>query len=661
MTDRVRRIYRQIQAVVISPQSFFVRNQTVERPVDIVAESCEKDLQRGIWIMKKISSYIWDYKFSYLGAIASLLIAVTLDMMGPRLMALVVDDVIVGGNITELKYLLLGFLGVGIGRCVFQYVKEYTFDKNGIRISADMRRDLFRHVQGLSADFFDRTNTGELMARVKEDIDRIWDAIGYVGMLLIEVIYHTSIILISMYLLNWKLALLPTAAMVMCGTIALLMERKLGQVYEEISEENAKLNTVAEENLAGVRTVKAFAREKHEIGKFLSHNKRYYELNMQQSRVFVRYYPFFSVVSKVLPILTILVGGGFVIKGQMTLGQMTAFVEYSTNIVWPMEMLGWLTNSFSAAVASNKKVRKIYEEKPTIMENAEPVRIEQVAGKVCFDHVSFHKADMYEILHDISFTVEAGRTLGIMGATGAGKTSIVQLLQRMYDATEGAVYLDDVNIKELSLEQLRTSVSYVMQDVFLFSDTINDNIKLGKKERLDFKTVRRASVQAQASDFIERMEETYDTVIGERGVGLSGGQKQRISIARALAKRDPILVLDDSTSALDMETEQMIQQTLRELEGTTKIIIAHRISAVRHADEIIVLENGSIAERGTHEELLAKRGLYFETYESQYGDMDTAAILQQTINLLPETGNSKETVTEAEKQKGGETYGSQLI
>ena len=611
--------------------------------------------------MKKISSYIWDYKFSYLGAIASLLIAVTLDMMGPRLMALVVDDVIVGGNIAELKYLLLGFLGVGIGRCVFQYVKEYTFDKNGIRISADMRRDLFRHVQGLSADFFDRTNTGELMARVKEDIDRIWDAIGYVGMLLIEVIYHTSIILISMYLLNWKLALLPTAAMLMCGTIALLMERKLGQVYEEISEENARLNTVAEENLAGVRTVKAFAREKHEIGKFLSHNKRYYELNMQQSRVFVRYYPFFSVVSKVLPILTILVGGGFVIKGQMTLGQMTAFVEYSTNIVWPMEMLGWLTNSFSAAVASNKKVRKIYEEKPTITENAEPVRIEQVAGKVCFDHVSFHKADMYEILHDISFTVEAGRTLGIMGATGAGKTSIVQLLQRMYDATEGAIYLDDVNIKELSLEQLRTSVSFVMQDVFLFSDTINDNIKLGKKERLDFQTVRRASVQAQASDFIERMEETYDTVIGERGVGLSGGQKQRISIARALAKRDPILVLDDSTSALDMETEQMIQQTLRELEGTTKIIIAHRISAVRHADEIIVLENGSIAERGTHEELLAKRGLYFETYESQYGDMDTAAILQQTINLLPETGNSKETVTEAEKQKGGETYGSQLI
>lgn len=628
--------------------------------------------------MKKISSYIWDYKFSYLAAIASLLIAVTLDMMGPRLMALVVDDVIVGGNIAELKYLLLGFLGVGIGRCLFQYAKEYTFDKNGIRISADMRRDLFRHVQGLSAEFFDRTNTGELMARVKEDIDRIWDAIGYVGMLLIEVIYHTSIILISMYLLNWKLALLPTAAMLLCGTIALLMERKLGQVYEEISEENAKLNTVAEENLAGVRTVKAFAREKHEIGKFLSHNKRYYELNMQQSRVFVRYYPFFSVVSKVLPILTILVGGGFVIKGQMTLGQMTAFVEYSTNIVWPMEMLGWLTNSFSAAVASNKKVRKIYEERPTITETAEPVRIEQVAGKIRFDHVSFHKADLHEILHDISFTVEAGKTLGIMGATGAGKTSIVQLLQRMYDATEGAIYLDDVNIKELSLAQLRTSVSYVMQDVFLFSDTINDNIKLGKKDFLDFRTVRRASAQAQASDFIERMEDTYDTVIGERGVGLSGGQKQRISIARALAKKDPVLVMDDSTSALDMETEQMIQQTLRELKNTTKIIIAHRISAVRHADEIIVLEDGAIAERGTHEELLAKRGLYYETYESQYGQVSAnnedalqgREAVQASVNnedalqgreAVQKTEMKGIATADARQTKGGETDGSQLV
>ncbi len=569
--------------------------------------------------MKKISSYIWDYKFSYLGAVLSLFAAVTLDMLAPRLTARVVDDVIIGGNIGELKFLLLGFLGIGLGRCIFQYTKEYTFDKNGARISGDMRRDLFRHIQGLSADFFDRTNTGELMARVKEDIDHIWDAVGYVGMLLLEVIYHTSIILVCMYMLNWKLALLPTAAMILCGSIAVIMERRLGAVYEEISEENAVLNTVAEENLGGVRTVKAFARESFEIDKFLAHNKRYYDLNMAQSKVFVRYYPLFTVVSKVLPLLTILVGGGFVMDGEMTLGQMTAFVEYSMNIVWPMEMLGWLTNSFSSAVASNRKIKKIYEEKPTVKELTNPVKIDHVRGKVCFDHVSFHKADQHEILHDISFTVEAGKTLGIMGATGAGKTSIIQLLQRMYDATDGAVYLDDVDIRMLSLKQLRTSIGFVMQDVFLFSDTINDNIRLGKKRGLDFKTVRKASADAQASGFIERMEGQYETVIGERGVGLSGGQKQRISIARALAKKNPILVLDDSTSALDMETEQRIQRTLQTLNHTTRIIIAHRISAVRQADEILVLDGGAIAERGTHEELLKKRGLYYETYVSQYG------------------------------------------
>lgn len=570
--------------------------------------------------MKKISTYIWENKVLYLIAVSAIFIAVTLDMLSPRLTKSVVDDVIVGGDMGKLKYLLLGFLAIGVGRCVFQYVKEYTFDRNASKISSQMRRDLFVHIQSLSADFFDRTNTGELMSRVKDDIDHIWDAIGFVGMLIIEVIYHTSIILVSMYLLNWKLALIPTAAMILCGTIAIIMERKLGGVYEEISEENAKLNTVAEENLAGVRTVKAFAREKFEISKFLAHNKRYYDLNMSQSKVFVKYYPYFSVVSKILPLLTILVGGGLVINGEMTLGEMTAFVEYSTNIVWPMEMLGWLTNSFSSAVASNKKIRKIYSETPSIKEDAEPVILDEIKGKICFEHVSFHKADLYEILHDISFTLEPGKTLGIMGATGAGKTSIVQLLQRMYDATDGRITIDDVDIKKLSLEQLRTSISYVMQDVFLFSDTINENIKLGKKSTTDFGTVKKASTDAQASEFIERMERKYDTVIGERGVGLSGGQKQRISIARALSKKDPVLVMDDSTSALDMETEHLIQETLAQLSETTKIIIAHRISAVRNADEILVLQNGGIAERGTHESLLAQKGLYYETYTAQYGE-----------------------------------------
>ncbi len=568
--------------------------------------------------MRKLRSYLWKYRGAYTIAVLSLISAVVLDLLSPVVMQHVVDDVIVGGEMAKLKYLLLAFLGIGVGRCIFQYLKEYLFDLTGSQVALELRRDVFHHVQGLSAEFFDRTGTGELMARVKDDVDRIWDGASYVGMLITEVALHTGIVLFCMYRLNWKLAVIPTVAMLACGCIAIVMERKLDVVYEEISEENAALNTVAEENLAGVRTVKAFAREKHEIGKFLKHNNRYYELNMKQSKVFVRYYPYFSVITKILPLFTILLGGYEVIYSGFSLGKLSAFVEYSNNIVWPMEMLGWLTNSISSAFASNRKLRKLCAQQPVVVEKEQPVVLDRIQGKIEFDHVSFHKADGYEILKDISFTVEPGQTVGIMGATGAGKSSIVYLLQRLYDATDGAVRVDGVDVRELSLKQLRSNISIVMQDVFLFSDTISENVRLGKHDVTDYDTIKKASQDAQASSFIERMDEQYETVIGERGVGLSGGQKQRISIARALAKNDPILVLDDSTSALDTETERAIEQTLKKIPATTKLIIAHRISAVREADMILVMKDGRIAERGTHEELLAKKGFYYDTYRVQH-------------------------------------------
>lgn len=572
--------------------------------------------------MKKLSHYIREHIWGYLGAIICLIIGVALDMLSPQLTKRIIDDVIVQGNLPMLKYLLIGILAVSLGRCVFMYIKEYTFDVIGARISGNIRKDLFRHLQGLSADFYDKNNTGELMARVKDDVDRIWDGLTYVSMLIIEVIIHVGMILFCMYRMNWKLALIPTAAMIVCGFLAIFLEKKLDKIYESISEENAVLNTVAEENLAGVRTVKAFAREKFEIKKFLSHNQRYCELNMQQSRVFVKYHPFFSFITKLLPLVILLAGGYIVIQGEFTLGSLGAFIEYSTNIVWPMEMLGWLTNSFSSAVASNKKLKKVYAETASIQESESPVTLPQVQGEITFDHVCF-KRENAVILEDISFTAKAGSTIGIMGATGSGKSSVIHLLQRLYDCTDGRILLDDMDIRKLSLKQLRGSISLVMQDVFLFSDTIGDNIKLGKQDVLDFQQIKDASHASQAGEFIERLEEKYDTIIGERGVGLSGGQKQRISIARALAKSNPILVMDDSTSALDMETEHMIQKTLKELDQITKIIIAHRISAVRHADEIIFLEDGRIAERGTHESLLEQRGLYYETYMAQYGEFLT--------------------------------------
>lgn len=576
--------------------------------------------------MKKIRTYLWEHKLAFGLAILAMIISISLDMLSPKLTQSMIDDVLLGGHMDLLTPLLLAYAGVGVGRFIFQYVKEYTFDLTGSKIAAQIRRAVFCHVQSLSTEFFDRTGTGELMSRIKDDVDHIWDGLTYVGMLMIEVIIHTSIVLFCMYSLNWKLAILPTIGMAASAAIAIYMEHRLDSVYESISEENATLNTVAEENLAGVRTVKAFAREKYEIGKFLSHNQRYYELNMEQSNIFVKYHPYISLISKILPISVLLFGGVQVTQGKFTLGELSAFFAYSNNIVWPMEMLGWLTNSLSYAVASNRRIQKLYGEKPAVKDPETPVVLPSVKGQITFEHVSFHKADQHEILHDISFTVKPGKTVGIMGTTGAGKSSLIYLLQRLYDVTDGAIYLDGVNIKELSLHQLRGAMSFVMQDVFLFSDTILENVKLGKKDTLTLSSIKEASRRAQASSFIEKMESQYDTVIGERGIGLSGGQKQRITIARALARKAPVLVLDDSTSALDMETEQCIHDTLRELKDVTKIIIGHRISAVCHADEILILENGQIVERGTHDELLAKKGHYYQTFVAQYGVPESEVI-----------------------------------
>ena len=570
--------------------------------------------------MKKVSSYIREHIWAYVLANICMIIGVSLDLLSPQLTKSIIDDVIIGGKMDLLKYLLLGILIVGLGRCIFMYVREYTFDVVSAKIQRDIRTDLFRHLQGLSANFYDKNNTGELMARAKDDVDRIWDGLSYVGMLLLEAAVHTVMILTCMYLLHPVLAIIPTLCMIFCGALAIYLEKKLDKIYEDISEANAELNTVAEENLAGVRTVKAFARENFEIQKFLNKNNRYCELNMEQSMIFVKYHPLFTLVSKLLTLIILLAGGYLVIRGDgsFTLGSLGAFVAYSTNIVWPMEMLGWLTNSLSSSIASNKKLKKIYRETADITEVSMPKMLDTVKGDITFEGVGFLR-DNTKILENISFHVNPGATLGIMGATGSGKTSIIQLLQRLYDCTEGRILLDGVDIRELSLKQLRGSISTVMQDVFLFSDTITDNVRLGKQASTNLEQVKDATHAAQAGEFVERLENTYDTVIGERGVGLSGGQKQRLSIARALAKKDPILVMDDSTSALDMETEAAIQQTLRTLPKTTKIIIAHRISAVRHADEILFLEGGRIAERGTHEQLLTKKGLYYETYQLQYG------------------------------------------
>jgi ATP-binding cassette subfamily B protein len=580
--------------------------------------------------MKKISFYLKKYWYLYLLALFCLFIYEFLDMVSPQVTQRIIDDVITDGQVSLLPWLILMLIIVGVGRVAAGYVREFTFDKTSFRVASDIRKHLFGHIQGLSVDYFDKMNTGEIMSRVKDDVDKIQGAFGYIGMLFLQVVIHTVMILWCMWRISPFLTIFPLVALPLCATIAIVMERKLDKVYEEISDEDADMNTVAEENLAGVRVVKAFAREKFEIGKFLKHNKRFYDLNMKQSKVWIKYNPIMQMMTKLLIVVALLLGGLKVINGEMTLGGLGAFLEYCANAVWPMEMLGWLSNELASAFASKKKLDKIYAETAKIKDpekKADDLTDNFEFKDLEFKNVSF-SIDNKKILDNVSFKLVNGKTLGIMGATGSGKTTIINMLLRFYDPEEGQILLNGMDIREMPLAVVRKNASVVMQDVFLFSDTIDENIRLGNKDSITKDEINEALTKACASDFVGKLDEGTETVIGERGVGLSGGQKQRISMARAFAKHAPVLVLDDSTSALDMETEHEVQENLSELKNATKIIIAHRISAVRHADEIIVLEEGKISERGNHEKLLEKQGYYYKTYMAQYGD-----VLKQLENV----------------------------
>ena len=561
---------------------------------------------------------ILKYWYLYVVSITFLVIGILLDMLVPQIIQRLIDDVIVAGNVAIAMRLVLGMLWIGIGRAICSYIKEWCADYAGISITTEIRKRLFYYIQTLDMKFFEKNNTGQLMARVKDDTATIGASAGFIGVLVIESALHTCFVLFCMFRISPLLTVIPLIVLPFVGYSALKLEKKLDEAFENISQTNADITTIAQENLSGVRTVKAFAREEYEINKFQTLNKNYRKFYMKRAKSLAKYDPRIVFYSKIMVVVILMLGGVLVINNRITIGSLGAFIEYANNIIWPMEILGWLCNELASASASNKKIKQILAYEPEIKNGNEPKKLPEITGEIAFENVNF-SINGKSILKDVSFQIGQGKTLGIMGATGSGKSTIIQLLERFYDVDSGRITLDGVDIRELDLHQLRTSISLVMQDVFLFSDTIHENIIIGQKETLTRAHVEEACVAASANHFVENLQEQYDTVIGERGVGLSGGQKQRISIARTLAKDCPIMVFDDATSALDMETEKQVQKALFEKKDSTKIIIAHRVSAVQKADYILVLNKGEIVEQGTHNQLLQQKGMYYTTYNAQYG------------------------------------------
>jgi ATP-binding cassette subfamily B protein len=403
--------------------------------------------------------------------------------------------------------------------------------------------------------------------------------------------------------------------------IALKLEKKMDEAFEKISDHTAVLNTTAQENIAGVRLVKAFAREKHETLKFLELNRKNYSLNVEQTRVWGKYFPVMEFLSNICVVLVVSLGGIYVVKETISIGTLVAFNMYIWELIWPMRMLGWLTNSIGQSRASATKVFKIMDTVATIKDKEDAVKLEEVKGHIVFDNVSFKYNDEY-VLKNVNLDAKPGSTVAIMGTTGSGKTTLVNLIGRYYDIEEGKISIDGNNVKDVCMKDLRGRMSVVSQDVFLFSETIKENVKFGKEDAT-MEEIQSACHDACAEEFIDELDEGYETIIGERGIGLSGGQKQRISIARALVRDASILILDDATSALDTETEYELLKNLnnRNKKATT-FIIAHRISAVKNADEIIFLDKGSVVERGRHDELLKLKGRYYEVFVEQFKDFE---------------------------------------
>ncbi|MDK0979082.1 ABC transporter ATP-binding protein [Clostridium perfringens] len=552
--------------------------------------------------------------------ILAMIIVLGIDSFFPYLQKIFVDDILLGSDKSKLGLFFGVFLGLSLLRGILGYIKEFLFDKFSLNVSKEIRMDLFKKIQSFEFSFFDSTNTGELMSRIGEDVDIVWETVSYGLRLLIEGIILFIISVTIMMSMSPSLTIICLVILLPVGGLAILVNKKFHRNYSKISDKVADINLMAQQDIAGIRLVKAFAREKYETEKFLKVNKDYYDLNITQARILSNFLPVIDLLTNLTPVAMIIYGGYLVIKGNITMGTLLAFSSYILNLSFCVKNIGGLVNMMSQNRASMDKIFNILKRKPEITSMENSYNPDKVKGEIEFKNVSF-RYNEEEVLKKINLKIPAGSTVAIMGETGCGKSSILSLIGRHYDVSSGEVLIDGVNVKKWDLDSLRENMAVVFQDTFLFSDSIKDNIDFGGNKSED--EIIEAAKDSCAYDFIKEMPEGFETEVGERGLGLSGGQKQRLAIARALVRKTPILILDDATSALDMETEFNVLKNLsKKQDKATTFIIAHRISGVKDADIILFMKDGEIVEMGDHESLLKKKGYYYSVYCHQFQDLE---------------------------------------
>ncbi len=565
----------------------------------------------------RIFSYVRRYWLLELLILICMGSVVILNLAIPMLVRMTIDRVLVQMDYKLLLIISLSIVGITALRGTLAYAQRYTMEYVAQRVVYDIRNHIYNALERQSFAFYDRIQTGQLMSRVTSDVDLIRGFLAWSLPTFISTMVTFAGILIITLSMSWKLTLFSLVTAPIVFLVAYRFSRSVRPIYYEAQQRLGTINSVLQENLTGVRVVRAFAKEELEEEKFRIKNKSYFDCNITATRLRAKYIPFMDLITGIGMVIILLYGGLQVVSGEITIGTLVAFNSYLTLLIMPMRFLGFITSFMERALAGGKRIFEILDAVPEVKDKPDAIEMPPINGYVRFDNVSFSYGQSPAILKNVIFEAKPGETIALLGTTGSGKSSIINLIARFYDVTDGRVTIDGYDVRDVKINSLRKQIGIVPQETFLFSTTIRENIAYGKPSASMDDIVNAAKV-AEAHDFIVSFPQGYDTVVGERGVTLSGGQRQRVAIARALLMDPKILILDDSTSSVDIETEYEIQRALQALlRNRTTFVITQRLSTIKSAHKIIVLDAGQIVEMGTHEELMRNNGLYKRIYDTQ--------------------------------------------